>query len=59
MDEVKLTKQQAKALADVGETVVITAVIGDSQLVHYEREKYRGNRGEGKWLQSNGKPRAE
>lgn len=57
MDEVKLTRAQLKALVKQDQDVTITAVAGDHDMIYVERTKYRGNRGEGKWLKGDGKYR--
>lgn len=57
MDQIQFTKAQLVALAKLNQDVTITGVNEDAGLIHYERTKYRGDRGEGKWMKADGKLR--
>lgn len=59
MDEVNLTPAQMKRLAEINAPITITNVNTDAGLIYYERTKYRGKPGEGKWIDRAGRERKQ
>lgn len=59
MDEVNLTKAQLERLLNVGQAIVILNTNTDAGLIYYERTKYRGHTGEGKWIDRAGRERKQ